>query len=96
MPEPLERDESPLTPTLPPPLSALGAVVVACGFRPAYAWIRVPDLVDELGLPVQDGGRSIRIAGLYFVGMPWMTSRRSPLLMGVGEDASSVAAALAA
>lgn len=95
-PEPLVRDESPLVATPPRPLSELGAVVVACGFRPAYSWIRVPDLVDELGFPVQERGRSIRIDGLYFVGVPWMTSRRSPLFMGVGEDAAMVAAQLAA
>ncbi|WP_308797201.1 NAD(P)-binding domain-containing protein [Agromyces silvae] len=95
-PEPLVRDESPLVATAPPPLSELGAVVVACGFRPAYSWIRVPDLVDELGFPTQDRGRSIRIAGLFFVGVPWMTSRRSPLFMGVGEDAAIVASQLAA
>lgn len=95
-PEPLVRDESPLPATPPPTLTELGAVVIACGFRPAYSWIHVPGLVDELGFPVQERGRSIRRSGLFFVGVPWMTSRRSPLFMGVGEDAAMVAAALAA
>lgn len=95
-PEPLVRDESPLPATPPPTLTELGAVVIACGFRPAYSWIRVPGLVDELGFPVQEHGRSIRRSGLFFVGVPWMTSRRSPLFMGVGEDAAMVATALAA
>lgn len=90
------RDESPLPVTEPPRLSQLAAVIVACGFRPDYGWIRVPDLVDELGFPMQEGGRSIRSTDLFFVGMPWMTSRKSPLLMGVGGDAAAVARTLAA
>ena len=42
------------------------------------------------------GGRSLRVPGLWFVGVPWMTCRKSPLLMGVGEDATAIARALAA
>ena len=90
-PEPLAPDDPPPTASELPRISELGAVVVACGYRPSYGWIRIPDLLDDMGFPVHEGGRSIRAPGLWFVGMPWMTTRKSPLLMGVGEDAAAVA-----
>jgi hypothetical protein len=94
-------------PELPPPpssnpvaapasrLADLGVVIVACGFRPAYEWIEIPDVVDEMGFPVQQGGASTRVLGLHFVGVPWMRTRKSPLLLGVGEDAGLVVERLA-
>ena len=36
------------------------------------------------------------IAGLGFVGLPWLHTRKSPLLLGVGDDAAHVADAVAA
>ncbi|RZS64324.1 putative flavoprotein involved in K+ transport [Agromyces ramosus] len=95
-------------PELPPPpasnpvaapaprLADLGVAIVACGFRPAYEWIEIPGLVDDMGFPVQEDGASARIRGLHFVGVPWMRTRKSPLLLGVGEDAEVVVGRLAA
>jgi len=40
-------------------------------------------------------GASTRVPGLFFVGVPWMRARKSPLLMGVGEDAEVVVERLA-
>ena len=88
--------EGRVTPSPPPRLSDLAAVVVACGFRPDYRWIGIPGVVDELGLPLQVDGASTVVPGLSFVGVPWMRTRKSPLLLGVGEDAAVVAARLAA
>ncbi|MGR2752963.1 flavin-containing monooxygenase [Agromyces arachidis] len=79
-----------------PRLGDLSAVVVACGFRPDYGWITIPGVVDEFGLPFQVDGASTVVPGLYFAGVPWMRSRKSPLLLGVGEDATVVAAQIAA
>jgi putative flavoprotein involved in K+ transport len=79
-----------------PRVADLAAVVVACGFRPDYRWIGIPDVVDELGFPLQHEGASTRVPGLYFVGVPWLRTRKSPLLLGVGEDAAVVAAQLVA
>ncbi|KZE94619.1 putative oxidoreductase CzcO [Agromyces sp. NDB4Y10] len=79
-----------------PRLAEFSAVVVACGFRPDYRWIGIPGVVDELGLPIQHDGASTVVPGLYFAGVPWMRTRKSPLLLGVGEDAAVVAAQLAA
>ena len=93
---PPDLDDAPLESSEPPRVSELGAVVVACGYRPAYGWIRIPDLLDDMGFPLHEGGRSIRAPGLWFVGMPWLSHRKSPLLIGVGEDAAAVARRIAA
>jgi putative flavoprotein involved in K+ transport len=70
------------------------SVLWAGGFRPAFSWIDLP-ILDELGFPRATRGVS-EVAGLAFVGLPWLYKRKSPLLLGVGEDAAYVADAVAA
>lgn len=78
------------------PLAALGAVVFAGGFRPDYrAWLPWSQAFDEAGFPLQRDGRSAVIDGLYFVGVHFMRTRRSSLMLGVGDDARVVASAIA-
>jgi putative flavoprotein involved in K+ transport len=76
-------------------LEAAGVTTVlwANGYRPAFAWIDLP-IFDDLGFPVTRRGVT-DVPGLAFVGLPWMHTRRSPLLLGVGEDAAHVAEATA-
>ena len=74
----------------PPRLADLGVILNACGYRPAYEWIDIPGLVDAMGFPLQEDGASLTAPGLWFVGVPWMRTRKSPLLLGVGEDAEHV------
>jgi len=69
-------------------------VLWAGGFRPAFGWIDIP-LFDELGFPHARRGATA-IPGLAFVGLPWLHTRKSPLLLGVGDDAAHVAGAVAA
>jgi len=69
-------------------------VLWAGGFRPAFSWIELP-ILDELGFPRATRGVS-EVPGLAFVGLPWLYKRKSPLLLGVGEDAAFVADAVAA
>ncbi len=90
----LPRASIPVAPA--PRTTDLAGVVVACGFRPDYRWIEVPGVVDEYGLPLQHDGASARVPGLSFVGVPWLRTRKSPLLLGVGEDAALVARQIAA
>jgi putative flavoprotein involved in K+ transport len=40
--------------------------------------------------PIQQRGVT-QYPGLYFIGMSWLHKRKSPLLMGVGEDADYIA-----
>ena len=76
-------------------LEGEGVVTVlwAGGFRPAFSWIDLP-IFDELGFPRAARGIT-DIPGLTFVGLPWLHKRKSPLLLGVGDDAAHVASAVA-
>lgn len=77
-------------------LAGFGAVIFAGGYRPDYgSWISRPDAFDDMGFPVQSDGASTVVDGLYFVGVPFLRKRKSPLLFGVGEDATVVAATIA-
>jgi putative flavoprotein involved in K+ transport len=42
-------------------------------------------------LPIQKDGASTVIPGLYFVGVHFLRKRKSSLLIGVGDDAATVA-----
>ena len=77
-------------------LSGVGIVIFAGGFRPDYGWVDVPGAFDELGFPLHTEGASSAAAGLYFVGVHFLRTRKSSLLCGVGEDAAVVARQLAA
>ena len=76
------------------PLSGLGAIIWATGFRPDYGWIELP-VLDPAGRPVHRRGLT-DFPGLAFVGMHWLHKRKSSLFIGVGEDAEHVVAELAA
>jgi putative flavoprotein involved in K+ transport len=65
----------------------------AGGFRPAFSWIDL-SIFDELGFPRARRGVT-DVPGLVFVGLPWLHTRKSPLLLGVGGDAEHVAHAIA-
>jgi putative flavoprotein involved in K+ transport len=69
-------------------------VLWAGGFRPAFSWIDLA-IFDDLGFPRAVRGVS-EVPGLAFVGLPWLHTRKSPLLLGVGDDAGHVARAIAA
>lgn len=70
-------------------------VIWATGFRFDYGWLRVPGALDEAGKPLHDRGAS-PVGGLYYVGLPWQTSRNSALIGGVGRDAEAIVRRIAA
>jgi putative flavoprotein involved in K+ transport len=70
------------------------AEVRATGFRPDYTWIDAPAVTDEAGMPRHDGGRSLTVPGLWFLGLPWQRSRGSALLGFVQRDAAHLASHL--
>ena len=67
----------------------VGAVVWATGYRYDFSWVEA-SVLDDCGYPLAPGGVSA-CPGLYFVGLNWMTWRKSGILFGVGDDARSVA-----
>ncbi|MGZ4550401.1 MAG: flavin-containing monooxygenase [Blastococcus sp.] len=70
------------------------AVVWATGYRSDYSWLHVPGVVVD-GQVQHDSGVS-DVPGLYFLGLPWQTSRGSALLGFVGADAARLDARMAA
>jgi len=68
-------------------------ILWATGFRPAWPWLQVPVLTPD-GQPVQRRGVTA-VPGLYFLGLPWLSSRGSSLLGWVGNDAAYLAGVIA-
>jgi putative flavoprotein involved in K+ transport len=88
---PVLRDgfESPILSELDLQAAGISAVIWAMGHRFDFSLVRLP-VVDEAGFPVTESGAT-RFPGLYFLGMPWMPSLRTGVLLGVGEAAAMIA-----
>ncbi len=98
MPQPAAPDPAPFDPKAPETidLAGLGAIIFTGGYRPDYqSWLPWPDAFDDLGFPIQTDGASTIVDDLYFVGVPYLRTRKSPLLLGVGDDATVVANTIA-
>jgi putative flavoprotein involved in K+ transport len=79
---------------LDPKAAGISTVIWATGYSFDYSMVNLP-VVDEDGYPIQKRGVT-NYEGLYFLGMPWLHSRKSGILFGVGEDAAYLAAHIAA
>jgi putative flavoprotein involved in K+ transport len=66
-------------------------VIWCTGFRNDYGWIRLPLPMDADGFPEQEGGAVPSLPGLYFVGLPFLHSFASMLIIGAGRDGKRVA-----
>jgi len=71
----------------------VGAVIWATGFTGDFSWIQLP-VLDKEGKPIHQRGVS-PVRGLYFIGFPWLNSRKSGIIYGIEEDARYVANAVA-
>jgi len=49
---------------------------------------------DRDGEPIHQQGIS-PVRGLYFIGFPWLNSRKSGIVYGIGQDAETIARAIA-
>ncbi|HZT69321.1 MAG TPA: NAD(P)/FAD-dependent oxidoreductase [Terriglobia bacterium] len=73
--------------------SGISAVIWATGYTFDFSVVKLP-VVDGDGYPIQQRGVT-EFVGLYFLGMPWLHSRKSGLLFGVGDDAAYIAGHIA-
>jgi putative flavoprotein involved in K+ transport len=71
----------------------IGAIIWATGFTGDLSWIHLP-VFDQDGTPIHQRGVS-PMAGLYFIGFPWLSKRKSGIIYGIQEDAQYIASALA-
>ncbi len=69
--------------------SGIASVIWAIGFTHDFTWLDLPVFDDE-GHPVQEHGVT-SVDGIYFVGLHWLHTLGSGLLIGVGKDAEYVA-----
>jgi putative flavoprotein involved in K+ transport len=74
--------------------SGISTVIWATGYAFDFSLVKLP-VTDADGYPVQRRGVTA-YDGLYFLGMPWLHSRKSGILFGVGDDAAYLAAQIAA
>ncbi|MEK6572781.1 MAG: FAD-dependent oxidoreductase, partial [Chloroflexota bacterium] len=68
-------------------------IIWAMGYKWDFSLVKLP-VFDDDGYPVQQRGAT-QYPGLYFLGLHWLRTRKSALLLGVGEDAAHVAAHIA-
>ena len=67
----------------------IGSIIWATGYRVDYSWLKV-DAFDEKGRPKHQRGVSAE-PGIYFLGLPWLSSRGSSFIFGVWDDARFLA-----
>ena len=74
--------------------AGVGSVIWCTGFTADFDWINA-QVTDENGRPRHKRGIS-PVPGIYFLGFPWLHSRKSGILHGIDEDARFIAKAIAA
>jgi putative flavoprotein involved in K+ transport len=72
----------------------IGTIIWATGFEADFSWINLPAF-DVEGKPKHRRGIS-PVRGLYFIGAPWLHSRKSGIIYGISEDAQYIAREIAA
>jgi putative flavoprotein involved in K+ transport len=73
--------------------AGIAAIVWATGYDFDFGWLQV-DAFDEKGRPIHKDGVS-KVAGLYFLGLPWLSRRASAFIWGVWRDAEYLASHIA-
>jgi putative flavoprotein involved in K+ transport len=69
--------------------AGINTIIWAMGYSFDYSLVKLP-VTDEDGYPIHQRGVT-RFPGLYFIGLSWLYKHKSPLLLGVGEDADYIA-----
>jgi putative flavoprotein involved in K+ transport len=71
----------------------VGSVIWATGFKGSFSWLNLP-VLDSEGKPIHKRGIS-PVNGLYFIGFPWLNSRKSGIIYGIEDDAYYIANTIA-
>jgi putative flavoprotein involved in K+ transport len=66
----------------------VSTVIWTSGYRLDYSWIDLP-IFDEMGFPRHDRGMT-EVAGLAFLGLPWLVDQGSATLFGVKRDGAGL------
>jgi len=68
--------------------AGVSGVIWCTGFEADWSWVH-PDIFDDRGQPRHHDGVTIS-PGLYIMGLPWLSKRKSGILYGVSEDAAHI------
>jgi putative flavoprotein involved in K+ transport len=68
--------------------TGISSVIWCTGFDASWEWLKAGTL-DEQSRPQHRNGLS-SLPGLYFIGFPWLSKRKSGTLYGIPEDASRI------
>jgi putative flavoprotein involved in K+ transport len=66
----------------------VSTVIWCTGFTTDLSWVRLP-ILDEAGRP-RSNRCSAPVPGMWLIGVPWLTRRRSGILYGLPDDADEV------
>jgi putative flavoprotein involved in K+ transport len=66
----------------------ISTIIWATGFQADFNWVHLP-VLDSQGLPIHQRGIS-PVHGLYFIGFPWLISRKSGIIYGIEHDANYI------
>jgi putative flavoprotein involved in K+ transport len=80
---------------LDPARAGIAAVLWCTGFGPDLGWVRLP-IFDAQGAPMHDRGAAAACPGVFFIGLPWLATRKSALIAGVADEAARIAGQVAA
>lgn len=67
--------------------SGVSTVIWATGFTSDFGYLRVP-VLDDHGLPTHDHGAA-RVPGIHFLGLRWLTDRKSALLFAAASESAA-------
>lgn len=68
----------------------ISTIIWATGYETDFGWLKIPRAFDEKGKPRHRRGVAAE-PGVYFLGLPWLTSRASSFIWGVWHDAKYIA-----
>jgi len=68
--------------------SHITTVIWCCGFDADWSWVKA-NVFDDEGRPVHIDGIS-NVEGLYFLGFPWLSKRKSGIIYGIVEDSQRI------
>lgn len=63
-------------------------IIWATGLKGNFSYLKLP-VVDSSGLPIHQNGVT-EVEGLYFIGLPWLRSRKSNHIFGIKDDAGFI------
>ncbi|TCL74864.1 NAD(P)/FAD-dependent oxidoreductase [Rhizobium sp. BK251] len=89
-PDPAEtvamRQPNPAIASLDLARSGITTVVWCTGFKGDFSWMRLPGALDAAGQPVHEDGVAA-LPGLYFAGLDFASTRKSGIILAIGEEA---------